>query len=113
MGQGGRQIASPVRVSVERGGGLAGMTLRVTLAEGDLKPEEAQHLRRLANALEPIAAAPVAQSPGGDRFTYDIVVTAGADTWQASGAEGTLPPGWRALVSFVTAHGQRQRPSPA
>lgn len=89
------------------------MRLRVTLAESDLEPEDAQHLRRLADALEPIAAAPAAPSPGGDRFTYDIVVTAGADTRQASGGEGTLPPGWRALVSFVTARGQRQRPPPA
>jgi len=87
------------------------MRTRATIADRNLDAETAARLHTLAQALEP--GAPGSNSPpsGADRFSYDVVVVIGTDERRLCGAEGSLPPGWRALVSFVMAHGRReQRP---
>jgi len=106
MGQRRREIT--ITVTVERSGGVAGMRTRAAVADRDLDAENAARLRTLAQALEP--SPPDRDSPpsGADRFSYEVVVMIGTDEHRLCGAEGGLPPGWRAIVSFVMAHGRRQ-----
>jgi hypothetical protein len=103
---------APLHVELERSGGFAGITTRVSLDTSALSPAEAAEveglveradLRGLARSL---AAEPPAQR-GADRFQYELTVSHGGERYSVELPESAATPEVRQLISRVTQLGKR------
>jgi hypothetical protein len=90
-----------VKVSIVRGGGVAGVATRTQLATDALPRAAGERLRELASAVAPADdAAP--RRP--DELLYRVQV----DGIVATHTEATLPEPVRALIDFVDERPERQ-----
>ena len=90
-----------MKVSITRGGGLAGVATRTQLATDALPKEACERLRELASAVAPADEA-AARHP--DETHYKVEV----DGVTATHTETTLPEPVRALIDFVSERPERQ-----
>jgi Emfourin len=99
-----------MKVSIVRGGGLAGLVKTTAVDTDALSPEDAQLLREKVEAAG-ISDLPGELTSGGqqkDRFSYALTVedAEGEHTVQAS--EEALPARIRSLVSWLDTVPQRE-----
>jgi hypothetical protein len=92
-----------MKVSIVRGGGLAGLVTATTVNTEDLGPADAESLRtRVAAARLPELAQPSAQAPSQpDRFSYEVTVEDGADRQTVRVREQDAPAQVRDLIRWV------------
>jgi hypothetical protein len=93
-----------VKVSVVRGGGLAGLVETTTADSDALAPDDAEALRRkVAEAgFFDLPAEGSGPSAGADRFAYAVTVEDAGRAHTVRRAEADLPDGVRALVAWVS-----------
>jgi hypothetical protein len=89
-----------MKISVVRGGGLAGVARQTTLDDADLPPDAAAELREKAAAargVEPIASAP---PPTPGETLYEVTLSDGEER-TARFRDMNLPDPVRQLVEWV------------
>ncbi|GAA2989000.1 protealysin inhibitor emfourin [Streptosporangium longisporum] len=104
-----------MKVSIVRGGGIAGLVTVVTADSASLSRPEAAELRarveRAGLTGEPPPPPPVTARP--DRFDYELTVEDEGGVHTVRASEGTLSAPLRALISYVTSlPGRQQRIGP-
>ena len=92
-----------MKVSIIRGGGLAGLVTATTVNSEDLGPADAQSLQaKVAAARLPELAKTSAQTPNQpDRFSYEVTVEDGANRQTVRVREQDAAEPLRALISWV------------
>jgi hypothetical protein len=90
-----------VKVSIIRGGGLAGVATRTQLASDALPAEAGERLRALASAVTPADDA-------GGRAPDETLYRVDIDGVTSTHTETTLPEPVRALIEFVDQRPERQ-----
>jgi hypothetical protein len=99
-----------VKLSVVRGGGLAGIVTRTEVSSDDLPPAKATELdeqiersglRALPPKLEP-------EKPSPDELRYDITVEHAGAKHTVRAADTVLPDGVRDLIAWLDALPQRR-----
>jgi hypothetical protein len=90
-----------VKVSIVRGGGLAGIVTRTELTSEAL-PEDAR--RRLETLAAQVAPASGARPAHADELLYRVTI----DGVTATHTESDLPDPVRALIEFVSERPERQ-----
>jgi hypothetical protein len=89
-----------VRVSIVRGGGVAGITTHTELDSAQLHANDAADLHRLAGAAtldEPVSPA----GRGPDELQYEIAVDDDAGHRSARYSESGLPDPVRTLIGWI------------
>jgi hypothetical protein len=90
-----------MKLSVVRGGGVAGTVVRTDLASGDLSPEDAGTLHELvrdAGLLEGGQREPPPARP--DEPSYKLTVEHAGHSHTVSLTESTMPEAIRSLISW-------------
>jgi hypothetical protein len=90
-----------MKLSVVRGGGVAGTVLKTELASGDLSPEDAKTLHELvrdAGLLERGAGEPPPPRP--DELSYRLTVEHAGRSHTVNLTESTMPEAVRSLISW-------------
>lgn len=101
-----------MRVSVVRGGGIAGLVTTTTVDAADLSPPDAQALQAKVDAAGVLGPAG-RTTAGPDRFTYELTVDAGGDQHTLRVGEADLTPELADLVGWVqAAPARKQRVTP-
>ena len=90
-----------MKVSIVRGGGLAGIATRTELSSDSLPEEAGRRLETLAAQVAPSSGAGAAHA---DELLYRVTV----DGVTATYTESTLPDPVRALIEFVSERPERQ-----
>ena len=99
-----------MKVSIVKGGGIAGVVTRTELATDALSPDDAAQLRDRVAKSRVLEAA----SPGGrgaaypDESQYEVTVEHDGGTHTARFGEADLPDSVRSLITFTEAHPARQ-----
>jgi hypothetical protein len=95
----------PIRIELERSGGVAGISLRSSIDTGALPPDEAQDIARLVDRIEfaDLARRPHRPTRGADRFQYDLTVQQGATRYRLSLPEGAIPTELKPLLERLIA----------
>ena len=88
-----------MKVSIIRGGGLAGVAIRTELSTDDLPDDVARSLEQRAGAIAPAREAPGSRSP--DEMLYIVVVESGDGRREAHYTDGTLPDAVRELIALT------------
>lgn len=92
-----------LRISIERSGGFAGITVRTTLDEKDLSPDEAQKLRRLVEQADflslPKKITPRSSRP--DRFQYELNLEESGQKHTVTMSEEAMPENLKPLVKWL------------
>ena len=93
-----------MRVSVVRGGGLAGLVRTTTVDTGRLSAGDRRELAALVQQAELSgpAAAHGYEAPEPDRFSYLVTVEDQGRRRQGGFTERSLPEGVRNLISWIT-----------
>lgn len=99
-----------MKVSIVRGGGIAGLVTVTTVDSASLAPEAAAELRA---RVERAGLSGTPERPGPpegrpDRFDYELTVQDGGRVLTTRAREGDLPGPLRALISYVTSLPERQ-----
>jgi Emfourin len=98
------------RIQIKRSGGFAGVSLGGEVRSGELSPEEAEELDRLASEVD-FASTPN-DAPGRpgqpDRFQYALVVDHGSDHYELTSGEGSMAEPLRELVRWLMPHVTRR-----
>ena len=104
-------MSEPIRVSLVRSGGLAGIRRSVTLSTTALEPDRAAELRRLVGQarVSQISEPTIRSSRDADRFHYTLTVQHGGDSQSVTFAEEKTPDQLRDLLAMVWREG---RPDP-
>lgn len=102
-----------MKVSVVRGGGIAGLSTRTELDARDLAPEDARRLRVLVSGAalseEPRDAG---GQPWPDQMSYELVVVDDVEV-RARFTDQNLPDGTRLLIEWIDSRPERtHRPEP-
>jgi hypothetical protein len=87
-----------VKLSITRGGGLAGVPIQTELVSDELPPDAAQELEAHAKAVVP-AAAPRSRSP--DEMLYTVRIEADDGVREAHYTDSTLPEEVRSLIAWT------------
>jgi hypothetical protein len=99
-----------MKLSVVRGGGLAGIVTQTELVSGDLSPEDAKTLHekvRNAGVFElPEAPAPPPSHP--DEPSYEVTVEHEGRTRTVNLTESTLPEPVRSLIAWTDSVPERK-----
>ncbi|MFF3441916.1 protealysin inhibitor emfourin [Streptosporangium sp. NPDC002721] len=99
-----------MKVSIVRGGGIAGLVTVITVDSASLAPEVTAELRARVERAG-LSGAPERQAPPEgrpDRFDYELTVEDGGRVLATRAREGDLPGPLRALISYVTSRPERQ-----
>jgi len=95
-----------VKVSIVRGGGLAGVARRTELASDALPEDAARALEAHASAVVAVAASgPPPRSP--DEMLYEVCVERADGTTTARYTDATLPEAVRALIAWADGRPER------
>jgi hypothetical protein len=90
-----------MKLTVVRGGGLAGTVVKTELASGDLSPEDAKTLHKLvqdAGLLERGEREPPPSRP--DELSYRLTLEHAGRSHTVNLAESTMPEAVRSLISW-------------
>jgi hypothetical protein len=94
------------RIRIQRSGGFAGVSLGGEVRSGELSPEDAEELDRLASNVDFTSTKGDAPGRPGqpDRFQYSLVVDHGADRYELTSGEGSMDEPLRELVRWLMPH---------
>ena len=92
-----------MRISFERSGGFAGITMKTTIDEKDLVPDEAQELRQLVEGADffNLSKKIMPRSPQPDRFQYELSLEESGRQHTVTTSEETLPQNLKPLVNWL------------
>jgi hypothetical protein len=92
-----------MKVSIVRGGGIAGLVTKTAVDGDSLPSEEAEQLRAKVeeSGVFDLPARLTADSPQPDRFNYEVTVQDEGREHTVVASEEALPEGVRELVSYV------------
>jgi len=92
-----------LRVSFERSGGFAGITMKRAVDEKDLAPDEVQKLHQLVEEADffnlPEKITP--RSPQPDRFQYELSLEKSGRQYTVTVSEEAMPEKLRPLVKWL------------
>jgi hypothetical protein len=98
-----------VKLSIVRGGGLAGVARRTELHTDALPEDAARALEAHAAAVCPLPAPGDAPpSPARDELRYTVCVECAGGTTEAHYTDTTLPDDVRALIAWADGRPERQ-----
>lgn len=95
----------PIRIELERSGGVAGISLRASIDTSALPPDEAQDIARMVDRIDfdDLASRPHRPARGADRFQYDLTVQQGAARHRLSLPESAVPTELKPLLERLVA----------
>jgi hypothetical protein len=97
-----------MRVTVERSGGVAGISLTRTVEEAELSPEEARTMAELVRAVDLSGhAEPAHEGPQRDRFAYTVILETSDGSRTVTVGETEAPAPLRRLIDWVMATAKR------
>ena len=100
-----------MRISFERSGGFAGITMKTAVDEKDLAPDEAQKLRQLVeetdffNSPEKI----MSRSPQPDRFQYELRLEEKGRQHTVTMSEEVMPAKLKPLIQWLMGKARQTR----
>ena len=101
-----------MRISIERTGGLAGITVTTTVDPEDLPPGEAKKLRQMLEDADlfNLPAKIASRSPQPDRFQYELNLRDGGRQHTVLVSEEVMPAKLKPLVTLLmeAAKGKRK-----
>ena len=95
----------PIRIELERSGGVAGISVHAAVDTTALPPEQGRELAELvgrvdfATLAEEAGSTRSAPSRGADRFHYDLTVQRGDQRYRVSLPESAVPAELQPLLS--------------
>jgi hypothetical protein len=92
-----------LRLSVERTGGFAGVTITTTVDAAGLPPDEARRLRQMVDEADffNLPRKITTRSPQPDRFQYELRVEANGRQHTVTVSEEAMPPKLKPLVKWL------------
>jgi hypothetical protein len=99
-----------MKVSIVRGGGIAGLVTKTAVDADSLSPDQAEQLRakvEQAGVFE-LPDELTTDSPQADRFSYEVTIQDEDRERTVRASEQALPDGVRDLVSYVRSVPGRQ-----
>jgi hypothetical protein len=92
-----------LRISFERSGGFAGITVKTTIDEKDLAPDEAQKLRQLVEDVDffNLSKKIMSRSSRPDRFQYELSLEVSGRQHTVTMSEEALPVNLKPLVNWL------------
>ncbi len=100
-----------MRISIERSGGIAGITVRTTIDEKDLTPDEALKLRRLVEQADflnlPQKITPRSARP--DRFQYELSLEESGKRHTVTTSEEAMPENLKPLAKWLMEKARQSR----
>jgi emfourin len=88
-----------MKLTVERGGGFAGLNRRVERDGQDLSPEQHAALDRVIKDNATPSAQPLPQDAGADRFTYRLEIQDEKGTRSITLPESKMPKELKGIVT--------------
>jgi hypothetical protein len=100
-----------LRLSFERSGGFAALTMSAIVDENDLAPDEAQKLRQLVGEADffNLPEKIMGRSPRPDRFQYQLRLEESGREHAVTVSEEALSPKLKALVQWLTEKAREAR----
>jgi hypothetical protein len=104
---GGSVSEVPIRIELDRSGGVAGISVHAAVDTTALPPEQGREIAELvgrvdfATLTEAARAAGSAPPRGADRFQYDLTVQRGDQRYRVSLPESAVPAELKPLLSRV------------
>ncbi len=96
-----------MRVSVVRGGGLAGISTRTELARSSLPAADAATLDGLVEGAGLRDAAPASSRPQPDQTLYEVEVSDDHGAARARFSDDDLPEGTRRLIEWIDSRSEK------
>jgi hypothetical protein len=92
-----------LRVSIERSGGFAGITIKTAVDEKDLAPEEAQKLHALVEETDflNLPGKILSRSPQPDRFQYELRLEESDRQHKVTVSEEAMPEKLKPLIKWL------------
>ena len=97
-----------MKVSIVRGGGLAGIVTRTEVESDALAADEEQTMREHAARLGELALEPAHEEPEPDSLSYEITIEDNGETQQVRLFDDQLPEPLRALIEWATSVPERE-----
>jgi len=106
-----------LRVSFERSGGFADITMKRAVDEKDLAPDEVQKLHQLVEEADffNLPGKITSRSPEPDRFQYELSLEKSGRRYTVSVSEEAMPEKLRPLVKWLIEkirHAKKGKESP-
>jgi emfourin len=100
-----------MKLSVKRGGGLAGIATRTELESAALPPAEAQALDEKVSESGLLSMPPQPATPPShpDELQYELTVDRDGDSHTVRLPEGALPDEVRSLIEWADARPEREQ----
>lgn len=100
-----------MRISFERSGGFAGITMKTAVDEEDLAPGEAQKLRQLVEETDffNLPEKVVSRSPQPDRFQYEFKLEEKGRQHTVTMSEEVMPAKLKPLVNWLMEKARQTR----
>ena len=100
-----------MRISFERSGGFAGITMKTAVDEKDLAPDEAQKLRQLVEEADFFNSPGkiVSPSPQPDRFQYELRLEEKGRQHAVTVSEEVMPAKLKPLVNWLVEKARQTR----
>ena len=106
---GGRPaMIQEVKLSIVRGGGIAGIATRTELADDALPPDAAEELRERAKAVVPPVERALRPRPQPDETLYTVRVDHDGETTDVHYTDSTLPEDVRLLIAWADERPERR-----
>ncbi len=92
-----------MRISFERSGGFAGITMKTAIDEKDLAPDEVQKLRQMVEGADffNLSKKIVPRSPQPDRFQYELKLEEKGRQYAVMVSEEVMPEKLKPLVHWL------------
>ncbi len=100
-----------MRISFERSGGFAGITMKTAVDEKDLAPDEAQKLRKLVEEADFFNSPGkiTSRSPQPDRFQYELKLEENDRQHTVTMSEEAMPARLKPLVNWLMEKSRQTR----
>ena len=98
-----------MKVTIVRGGGLAGIATRTELDDADLSDDATRAFAEAVGRAKPQARSPEPPGrPAPDQTLYDVRLDDGDDEVQAQFDDATIPDEVRRLVEWIDSRPERK-----
>ena len=100
-----------MRISFERSGGFAGITMKTAIDEKELAPDEAQKLRQLVEKADffNLSKKIMPRSSRPDRFQYELSLEESGRQHTVTMSEEALPVKLKPLVNWLMGKARRAK----
>ncbi len=100
-----------MRISIERTGGVAGITIAATIDTKDLPQDDAQKLRQMVEEADffNLPSKITSRSPQPDRFQYELKAEQNGQQHTVTVSEEVMPAKLRPLVKWLMEAAREKR----